>query len=168
MLTPAHTHAHYLTFNNSYFPYSFMCWLTDWLADLPTDRLTDMEQSPWKANRLSASQEVPYFIQTLKVQYCVHESPPLVPNLSQMYPFCTFPHYLCKIHSNIIIPFIPRSSKWSSIPIVILYAFFIFPIHATWSALLILDLITIIISCQEYKLLIHYVVFPVLLPLPPS
>jgi len=39
--------------------------------------------------------------------------PPMVPVLTQMNPFRTFPHCPPKIHSNIILPSTPWSSKWS-------------------------------------------------------
>jgi len=42
----------------------------------------------------------------------VDKNPPLVLTLSQMYPAHMFPPYFSKIHSNIILPSMPRSSEW--------------------------------------------------------
>ena len=44
-----------------------------------------MEQGlSWKANRFSANQEIPHILWYQKVHYSTHNSPPDVPNLSQL------------------------------------------------------------------------------------
>jgi hypothetical protein len=59
-----------------------------------------MEHSPsWEANSDISSQEISRILWNPKVQYRVHNSPPLVPVLSQMNPVHTFPTYLPKILS---------------------------------------------------------------------
>jgi hypothetical protein len=68
-----------------------------------------MEHSPsWEANSHSASQEDPRRLWNPKVHYCVHKSPTLVPILSQMHQFNSFPSYFPKTSSNNILPSTPR------------------------------------------------------------
>jgi len=67
----------------------------------------------WEVNIHAASQEIPFPLWNLKVHYCVHRSPPLIPTLSQMNPVHTFPPYFPKIHSDVILPSIPGFSNWS-------------------------------------------------------
>jgi hypothetical protein len=63
-----------------------------------------MEQSPpWEANSHSANQEILHLLWCPKINLRIHNSPPLVPNLSQMNPMQTFPPYFLKIHSNTIL-----------------------------------------------------------------
>jgi len=113
-----------------------------------------MEQSPWEANRFSASQEIPCILWNPKVCYRIYKCPPPVPTLNQIDPVDTHPSHCLKIYLNIILPSMPGSSKWSlslgfphQNPI---YTFPI-PIHATCPAHLILDLVTWIIMGEEYR-----------------
>jgi len=47
-----------------------------------------------------------------QVHYRIHNTPPLVPVLSQMSPFNIFTPFFPKIHSNIILLFTPSSFEW--------------------------------------------------------
>jgi hypothetical protein len=72
-----------------------------------------MEKSHSKeANNHSASQETPRLLWNLKIHCCVHNSPPLVPILSQTH-IHKFPPYFPDSHSNIILPSTSRSYEWS-------------------------------------------------------
>jgi hypothetical protein len=55
--------------------------------------------------------------------------------LSYMNQIHTLPHYLRKVHLNIILSSVPGSSKWSpsrGFPTKIFYTFLISPMHATY------------------------------------
>ena len=45
-----------------------------------------MEQSPWEADRFSASQEIPCILWNLNVHNHVYKCPPPVPILNEIYP----------------------------------------------------------------------------------
>jgi hypothetical protein len=68
--------------------------------------LTNFTQlSPaWEAANCTDTQELPNILRNPKVHYCVHNSPPLVPILSQIDPVHATSSYLSKIHFNIIHP----------------------------------------------------------------
>jgi len=111
-----------------------------------------MEQSSyWEANSHSASQEISCLLWEPEVHYRVHESPPLVPILSQMHPVHP---YFPKIRSNIAFPF-TDSSKWYltlAFPTKIVYEFLISPMRATCHANSIpLNLISLITFGVKHK-----------------
>jgi hypothetical protein len=70
-----------------------------------------MQQSPWNANSLLASQEILCHLWNLEVHYVVHKNPLLVPTLSQINLFHMLLAYLFEIHFNVILLFIPVYSK---------------------------------------------------------
>ena len=72
-----------------------------------------MEQSPaWEANRSSAGREKPDILWNPKVHYCIHNSKPHLPVLSQI-NLVHVPLPLPEDHFNIILSSTPESSKWS-------------------------------------------------------
>jgi len=71
-----------------------------------------MQSSSWEANSCSAIQDIPSISLCPKFRYSLHNGPPLVQILSRMNPVHALLRYFIQILFNIILPLIPRSSKW--------------------------------------------------------
>jgi hypothetical protein len=72
-----------------------------------------MDESPWEANRFSASRGRPCTLQNPKVHGHAYKHPPLVPVLRLDEFSSQSPSYLFTINFNSILPSTPGSSKWS-------------------------------------------------------
>jgi len=99
-----------------------------------------MEQSPWEANSHSPSQEITRLLWNPKVHYRVHKRLQLVPTQSQMNSIHAFPPYFPKIHYPPIHAYVIR--------VVSSFQFF----QPKPSHLILLDLISLIIFGEAYKL----------------
>jgi hypothetical protein len=79
---------------------------------LKLKRDNSMGQSlSWEANSRSLSQEIATFHRIRKL-YRINKSPPLVPILKRVKPAHNFSPCFSKIYFNIILLFLPASSKW--------------------------------------------------------
>jgi hypothetical protein len=90
-----------------------------WFLQLvSTNFLTNRQITTWtrvleKLRVRSVSQEIPPLLWNPNVHYRVHKSLPPVIIMSQTNPILIPKPYFPKIHFNIILPYMPRSSEWS-------------------------------------------------------
>jgi len=115
-----------------------------------------MQHSPsLKANRFSASQEMPRILWKPKIHYRIHKSPPLVPFLSQINPIHAPQHASRRsilILSSHLRLGLPNDLFHSGFPTKTLCATILSPIRATCPVHLILfRLIIQIIFDEEYR-----------------
>jgi hypothetical protein len=123
--------------------YCFWSWiipktiLTYLITYLLTYLLThSTEQNPsWKANRFSASQEIPRILWNPKVHYLIHKCRPPVPTQNQIDPVHT-PHPTSwrsiLILSSLLRLGLPSGLLPSGFPTTNLYTPLLSPISATW------------------------------------
>jgi len=73
-----------------------------------------MEQSPsWEANNTPATQKIPCILWEMEVHHHIHNSLPLVPDLSKINLGHILLSHCFKTNFNIGLPYMPRSSNWS-------------------------------------------------------
>ena len=114
-----------------------------------------MQQSPWEADRFSASQEIPDILLNPKVHFRIHKRPPHVPILSQLDPFHAptptswRPIVILSSHLRLGLPSGLLLSGFST---KTLYTPLLSPVRATYTAhLILLDLITRTILGEKYR-----------------
>ena len=66
-----------------------------------------------KANSFKSSQEIPRIWWNQEIHYRIHKCSTPAPILSQRNPAHASPSHFLKFHFNIILPYMPRSCKWS-------------------------------------------------------
>jgi hypothetical protein len=82
----------------------------------------------WEATSCAVTQQIPSILWNPKVHYRVHNSPPLVPILSQINPIHPIPLRLIWMLSTHLRLGLPTGQDPSDFPINILYALFFSPI----------------------------------------
>ena len=121
---------------------------------LHTYLLTPCSSPSWETNWFSASQEIPHVLRNLKVHYHIHKCPVPVPTLSQIDPVHA-PHptswrSILILSSHLHLG-LPSSLFPSGFPTKSMYKPLLSPLHATWPAHLILDLITQTLLGEQYR-----------------
>jgi len=112
-----------------------------------------MQSNSWEADNCSAALEIPRSLWNR-----VHNGPILYRLLVHFNKFHNLSHNFFKIQFNILLPSMPRSSKWflpfSSYSQNFICIFLPYlPMHGACPAhVILLDLITLIIFGEEYKL----------------